>query len=84
MVNPHRTTDLIAKTLLRASYGLLRGCQKGHLHPWQNVRRVIQYSCGTGWEADDRKGLGCHCLRAVAFAVWGLLFSFSKIEKASF
>lgn len=31
--------------------------------------RVIQYLRGTGWEADDRKGLGCHWGNLVAFAV---------------
>jgi len=81
VVNPHRPTNLIAKTLLRASYGLLGGRQKGHLHPWQRSKAVIQCWCGTGWEADDRKGLGCHCLRVVAFAVEAPQTSFQKTKK---
>lgn len=85
MGDPHLTTDLTAKTLLGASCGLLEGCQRWRLQPWQRQKTVIQCSHGTAWEGDDRKGLGCHCLRAVAFAVVALpSLSHQKIQEAFF
>ena len=45
---------------------------------WQKTDAVIQCHHGTGWEADDRKGLGCHRLRAVAFSVLPPLSSFKN------
>jgi uncharacterized protein Veg len=32
---------------------------------------MIQCGCGTGRDADDRKGLGCHRGNSVAFAIDG-------------
>jgi hypothetical protein len=46
---------------------------------------VIQSEHGTGWEADDRKGLGDHRHYAVVFYVLATPKSFfQKIEKSSF
>lgn len=47
---------------------------------WQPKICMIQYSHGTGWEADDRKGLGCHRGSLVAFAIDNFLF-FQKINR---
>lgn len=68
---------LIAKMLLKASYGLLWAHQNDTPY-WQKAIAVIQYCYGTGWEADDRKGLGCHYLRVVAFAVLATFFLFKN------
>ncbi len=50
---------------------------------WQKTDAVIQCHHGTGWEADDRKGLGRHRLRVVAFSVSALFF-FQKMREAFF
>ena len=67
-----------------ASEGVLRPAV-GHpvCGAWQKTDAVIQCRHGTGWEADDRKGLGCHRFQAVAFAVLSPFF-FQKSEKPLF